>query len=186
MVNYLSPERHQRASTFMRRQLLLIYPVLLCALSLSGWGGVLAAALCPHAAASARAAASVEAGMSMDDDHACCHADAKDVQEEHCSSSSHEAMGETKATPATKRHSQALAASEDSCSHCIGRSTLPAWPARASEPSQHRPDAHRPAQDEAKPVAPPVVRFVSSIAPTQGAPPGAAARKHLLLSIFLI
>jgi len=191
MVNYLWPERHQRASTFMRRQLLLIYPVLLCALCLSGWGGVLAAALCPHAAASARAAASVEAGMSMDDDHACCHPEAKDAQEEHCSNSSHEAMGETQTRPAIKRdsqarHSQALAQSKDSCSHCIGRSTLPIWPAKASEPSQRRPDSHGPTQDEAKPIAPPVLRFVSSVAPTQGAPPGTATRKHLLLSIFLI
>ncbi|HEX8138654.1 MAG TPA: hypothetical protein VF544_13895 [Pyrinomonadaceae bacterium] len=170
----------------MRRRLLLIYPALLCALCLSGWGGVLAAAFCPHASASARAAASVEAGQEMDDDHACCHADARDAQEEHCSNSSHEAMVETKARPATERHSQALAPSEDSCSHCIGRSSLPVRPAKASEPSQHRHDARGPAKDEAKPVAPPIFRIVSSIAPTQGAPPGPTARKHLLLSIFLI
>lgn len=191
MVNYWWPERHQRASTFMRHQRLLVYPVLLCALVLSGWGSVLAAALCPHAASRA-AAASVEAGVGVDDDHACCHADAEGAGE-HCSGSKHEATGESKAThahgqraQATKPLRQALAPSESSCSHCVGHSSLPVAPARFGEPSRPKHDAHRPAQDEAKPVAPPVIRFVSSIAPTQGAPPGPAARKHLLLSIFLI
>jgi hypothetical protein len=171
----------------MRRQLLLFYPVLLCALVLSGWGGVLTAALCPHAAASARAATRAAQGMEMDDDHACCHREAKGAQKEHCSGSSHEAVGEAKrTTPAAERHPKTLAPSEASCSHCIGHSSLPVAPVKAGEPSQQGSDAHRLAQDESKPFAPPVAQVVSAIAPTQGAPPGPAARKHLLLSIFLI
>jgi hypothetical protein len=184
MVNYLSLNRHQKASAFMRRQFFIIR-LLLCALMLSGWGGLLGAAFCPHAAARAGAVASVAESMSMADDHACCHADAKG-SDKHCSNSSHGAMDGMEATPATEPSPQALAPPAASCSHCIGHSSLPAAPTKAGEATQHRPDAHRLALKEVKHIAPPVVRFVSTIAPTQGAPPGPAARKHLLLSIFVI
>lgn len=172
----------------MRRQLLFIC-LLLCALMLSGWGAVLAAALCPHAATAGRAASVVES-MSMEDDHACCPARDEGAAgaSEHCSQASQEATHEMEAMASTARPTpQAVAWPAASCAHCIGRNGLPAAPAKAaSDAAQKRQDAHRLTAQETKLVAPHALSFVSTISPTQGAPPGPAARKHLLLSVFLI
>jgi hypothetical protein len=82
--------------------------------------------------------------------------------------------------------SQALAPPTESCSHCITHNSLPTAPVNSREAAQNSSDAGHLALQEVKRPAPPAVRFVSAIAPTQGAPPGPPARKHLLLSVFLI
>jgi hypothetical protein len=167
----------------MRRRFFTIC-LLLCALMLGGWGSVLAAALCPHAAR-AEAVASVPESMKMDDDHACCRMKMEDAGE-HCSGQSHEAMPATEAE-SHKVDAQALALPvEPSCSHCISHNSLPTAPVKACERAQKRPDATRLAPRAVTQITPPAVSFVSSVSPTQGAPPGPLARKHLLLSVFLI
>jgi hypothetical protein len=133
------------------------------------------------------------AGMKMSDDHACCRAKMAGT-DEHCSNSSHEAAAGMEAMPATVDESQtpapagsqSLAPPAETCSHCIIHKGLPTAPVNPRESAQNRPDANRLALQEAKRPEPLAVRFVSAIAPTQGAPPGPPARKHLLLSVFLI
>jgi hypothetical protein len=166
----------------MRRQLSFVV-LLLCALLLSGWGGVLTSALCPHAARAA--VAPLAESMGMADDHACCHAQ-KAEKDEHCPTSSREAMSDMDMKAPAAAEPQSLAAPAGSCSHCIIHKGLPTAPVNPRDARQNNSDANQRASQNAKTVAPPAARLVSTIVPTQGAPPGATARKHLLLSIFLI
>ena len=166
----------------MRRQLLFV-SLLLCALTLSGWGSMAAIALCPHAAKAA-AEATAEA-VKMDDDHACCPSE-NAQKSEHCTGSRGEATGEMEAMPRTNSEPQALAMHAESCWHCAGPGSLPEAPVSMRESQPRGSESSRAASTEVKPVAPPAVRFVSAIIPAQGAPPGPPARKHLLLSVFLI
>lgn len=167
----------------MRRQLLFT-GILLCALTLGGWGGVAAKVLCPHAAeATAGAAATPIEATEMDGDHACCPAK-DDMADEHCSG---DATSETEATPQTKDEAQSLAQLAESCLHCVSHNNLPVSPfsMRELQPKGSEVSPPVPSQ-EVKPLAPPADRFLSVIIPVQGAPPGPPARKHLLLSVFLI
>ncbi|HEX8775296.1 MAG TPA: hypothetical protein VF735_17135 [Pyrinomonadaceae bacterium] len=170
----------------MRRQLLFI-AVLLCALTLGGWGSVAAIALCPHAAqaSSVDAAATPAEAMEMDGDHACCPA--KDgVAAEHCAGSAGEAKSETEAVAQTNDAMRSLAQLAASCLHCFSHNSLPPAPVSMREAERSSSEASRAASQEVKPLAPPAVRFLSAIIPVQGAPPYPPHRKHLLLSVFLI
>lgn len=169
----------------MRRQLLFI-GILLCALTLSGWGHVAAIALCPHAAkASVDADVTPAEVMQMDGDHACCPAK-NGVADEHCSGSAGEATSETEAVPQTNDEAQSLAQLAESCLHCVSRNPLPTAPVSMREAERNSSETSRSAAQEVKPLAPPAARFLSAIIPVQGAPPGPPNRKHLLLSVFLI
>jgi hypothetical protein len=163
----------------MRRQLLFI-GILLCALTLSGWGSVASVALCPHAVSAAAAAAEA---MKMDDDHACCPS--KDAgADEHCSG---EATGEMEAMPGMESHEPlGLARIDESCRHCVSHNSLPTAPFSMRESQRNGSEDSRPASQEVKALAPPAAKFPSAIIPVQGAPPVQPNRKHLLLSVFLI
>ncbi|HEY6187233.1 MAG TPA: hypothetical protein VIW80_06135 [Pyrinomonadaceae bacterium] len=163
----------------MRRQLLFV-GILLCALTLSGWGSVASVALCPHAVRATAAAAEV---MKMDDDHACCPS--KDaVADEHCSG---EAAGEMEAMPGmTSNEPGGLARIDESCRHCVSHNSVPTAPFSMRESQRNGSEDSRPASHEVKALAPPAAKFLSVIIPVQGAPPGQPNRKHLLLRVFLI
>lgn len=79
----------------------------------------------------------------------------------------------------------ALSQSDGACLHCLSRSGLPPTFAITREPEQKRRDLNI-----STPLVKAFVPFVISFAPTllvrPNAPPGAAARRHLLLSTFVI
>jgi hypothetical protein len=168
----------------MRRQLLFI-SILLIALTVSGWGGVIAVALCPHAAR-ASAADAAPTPMKMDDDHACCPVKSAMTADEHCSNSSHQAKGEMEAMHRTTDEPRSLAQLAESCWHCVRHNSLPGAPLSMRDAQQNGSEASRAASQEVKPISPPAARFVSAINPVQGAPPGQPIRKHLIFSVFLI
>jgi hypothetical protein len=152
--------------------------MLLCALALSGWGGVLAATLCPYAASEATLKA---------DEHASCHA--KGVKADADSSgSTHEAMGGMEAMPQTKGESQAaiaqLAAGRMSC--CISHSNLPITPTGPRETQPAGREKNHADTQGLRAIAPYVTRFALAVVPTQGSPPGQLTRRHLLLNVFII
>jgi hypothetical protein len=170
----------------MRRRFFIA--INLCALALGGWGGVLAAALCPHGAGmvTANLSARVPAKTHA---HASCH-DEGTATDAASNASSHEALESVEAIPSPDEESHALARPAQSCSHCISHRSLPTSPVNAREAQAAREDAgSRAAAAPPPPVngyAPPAAGFISAIVPTQGAPPGPLARRHLLLSIFII
>ncbi len=163
--------------------------LLLLALTLSGWGGVLAAAFCAHDASQP---------SLMEDDHDCCRAQL-DEQTAHCAAaqpapSAHEAMlaSET-AEPATLTTKQAITVDETAlgqatqiCFHCLSRGGLPATFVLPREPEQKKRTASTPAPQLLKPIIPPVVFCAPILAARQNAPPATAVRKHLLMSVFVI
>ena len=179
------PLKASNGFNFMRRQLLFI-GILLCALTLGGWGHVAAIALCPHAArASVDAAAMPAEAMEMDGDHACCPAK-NGVADEHCSGSAGEATSKAEAMPQANDEAQSRAQLAESCLHCISRNPLPTAPVSMREAERNSSEMSRAASQEIKPLAPPAAKFLSAIIPVQGAPPRPPNRKHLLLSVFLI
>lgn len=92
------------------------------------------------------------------------------------------------AAPQAKEESRTLAApSQSSCWQCcMGHSNLPAAPVNPREAQPNGREANHAATEAVKPFAPPVAGFVPAVLPVQGAPPGAAVAKHLLLNIFII
>src|SRR2546423_5877558 len=133
--------------------------LLLLALLASAWGGVFAAAMCPH----------VKPG------HACCHARAASHP------ASHEGMADMqmgdsqgRATAMQEPEGAALSQPAELCDHCMGRSQLPSLPAatlREGEQSKRGADL--------KPTLSPlelgaiVAAFIHTIPAREHAPPGA-------------
>lgn len=135
-------------------------------LFMSGWGRVLAAALCPHTA----------------QDHSCCHALM-------AGSGSHEAMGDMQmmpAAPSPKTNTGALGRPVEACAHCIGHSGLPATPVATREANQARriPDVNAPLA--LMPLAPSAPSFIPAISARQGSPPGVSVSRHVLIGVFRI
>jgi hypothetical protein len=172
----------------MRRRIFLI-GLLLLALSSSGWGGVLAAAFCAHDAAKPSV---------MTEDHDCCRAKL-DEQTQHCGAakaapSAHEAMAMSETETATLHAKQATDAAAEpalgqatpTCFHCMSRGGLPTTFVLMRETEQKKRDAAQPAPQLLKPIIPPVAFFAPTLAARQNAPPGIAARRHLLLGVFVI
>jgi hypothetical protein len=184
------------------RQRLLINGIV-AALVLSGWSGALAAAMCPRAEAAST------------DAHACCVKEAGE-ESAHCPMAPG-TMGETgrthdgghdegatssphEATEISAHHQQhavevsagvrtatGIRRADDSCAHCIGRSTFPPASLKmgAGEGAK-RDDNSRPARAREH-VARPFASFAPEIVPSQGAPPGnSAARRRVLIGVFLI
>jgi hypothetical protein len=166
----------------MRRKISTI-GVLLLALCVSGWSSALAAALsCPHEQ-------SAEPGAMAKQDHSCCRAKLalKDEEQSHCSTSAHEAMaGEAQAIPVAEAGAQqAIAQPAGSCTHCLDRSEVPATSTfREANPLKRNVDAAT--SRKATPLAPFAALFAPQVLSRQGSPPGAQARKHLLIGVFII
>jgi len=155
----------------------------MCALALSGWGSVLAAALCPHGM-KASAHISKPAGTG---EHATCHAES-DKAVAHHAAPKHEAIAGNagEADPQTKESSRTVATPSQSCSHCISHSNLPGAPVnwRESQPSGR--ETNQTIAEDRGIFAPPVVGFVPAVLPVQGSPPGPQVAKYLLLNTFII
>lgn len=162
------------------RRLVSQLGIILLALVVGGWGNALAAAFCPHMAASQpQAAAEVRDS---------CHAKIESASTHH-SSSHHQAMHAAKTRQASDSHLQDAAAFgpiAGTCAHCVSQSGLPATPASARELTLQKRGAGKLAGHAMTPFAPPVAVSISQFAPTQHAPPAHAGRKHLFLSVFLI
>jgi hypothetical protein len=164
----------------MRQHRNIFISLLLCALALSGWGSVLAAALCPHGMR-ASAHISKPAGMG---EHATCHAESNKAVAHHAASK-HEAIAE-EAVPQTKDSSRTVATPSQSCSHCISHSNLPAAPVNWRESQTSGRETIQATAEDKGTFAPPVVGFVPAVLPVQGSPPGQRVAKYLLLNTFII
>ena len=174
---------------------------ILSALLLCGWGGVFAAAVCPHAAT-----------------HLCCLARLKPKEEKatapHCHKQSesrgdaHEAAQNSHDALHTSQpsHETAHAAREGraeggpvregaraawavgsfgSCAHCVNRPERPNAPVKSSGVEGARREQSRPVRHVHAPQTPAFASFAPSVIPVQGSPPG-STRLHLLLGVFLI
>jgi hypothetical protein len=195
-------------SHFMRRNFSFIG--ITCALMLSGWGSVLAVALCPHAL---RAATSNSASTS--DAHDCCRMSKKSASvgggnDAHCSgttenrndASTHdEASSHRKAVPHHKAFRPALssfgvepgsheaaagfAVESSTCGHCVNRrEQLPPF-VRARASGEAKRDISSSAAHLQKVLRAVAPSFTIITPLSRGAPPG-SARRHVLISVFLI
>jgi hypothetical protein len=167
----------------MRQRRNIFISLLLCALALSGWGSVLAAALCPHGM-KASAQLSTPAGAG---EHATCHAESNKAVAHH-PAPQHDAIAGTvaEAAPQTKEGSRTLATPSQSCRHCISHSNLPNAPVNPRESRPNTRETNRTAAEVKGTFAPPSVRFVPAVLPVQGSPPGQLVAKYLLLNTFII
>jgi hypothetical protein len=164
----------------MRRKVSII-GVLLLALCVSGWGSALAAALsCPHAQGEQQRRAMMEQG------HSCCHAKLAQQAQPHCSTPEHEAMGEARMMPVVEDGAEVVAPPAGSCAHCVDRSEVPATPTfREANQVKRNVDATATSR-KVTPLAPFAALFAPQVLSRQGSPPGVQARKHLLISVFII
>ena len=183
----------------MMRRLLLIG--ITCALTSGGWAGALAAVVCLHA--DAAGAASVGAS------HDCCRSqdggeaascpmrfaaagddDQRRPRADEAHAASHasheEPRAEAVASPPRARRVAALGRGADYCAHCVGRRLPPPASTKVGAPEAAKRGHDCAGPRAEKPPAPPAVAFVREVIPSQGAPPGAAARLHVLNSVFLI
>lgn len=166
------------------RRLVSCIGLTLLALLVSGWGSMLAAALCPHLGASQPQAVAAE-------DPPACHAKIEQTNEHHSGSPASEALHGTKIKlpPAPRLHgdnSPAFTQPAGSCTHCVSQNELPAMPAAsAQELTLQKRDAGRVVTQTTTIVSLNAL-FTAQFAPTQHAPPGLTNRKHILLSVFLI
>ena len=183
----------------MMRRLLLIG--ITCALTVGGWAGALAAVVCPHAdaAGAASGGASHDCCRSQDGGGAasCPMRFAKsgdDDQRRPRADDSHGASqashGEPRAVAVeSSRRAKSVAALGPSavyCAHCVGRRLPPPASTKVSAPeAAKRGDDCEAPRAETLP-APSAAAIVREVIPSQGAPPGAAARLHVLNSVFLI
>jgi hypothetical protein len=144
------------------------------ALLLTGnWGSVLAAASCPRAQG-----------------HACCHA--KSPAHEHEAAPAHDGMtmggsdGMSAAT-ADVVGADTFEQPSESCAHCMGHSGAPVMAVvLATAPRQTTRDLSATAPEAQEPFARLVSSFASTVISRQHAPPGSAAPRHVLISVFLI
>jgi hypothetical protein len=151
--------------------------ILLLGLLLSSWGGVLAAALCPH----------------MAQDYSCC---LMSMAHEHDRVSPHHStemagMGDMEMMPQTSAANEvtnSLDQPVESCAHCMGRSEPPFAPvvtASAIEQSKSVADAALAPASNA--IAASTQELSASLTrSTSNAPPGASTPRHILISCFRI
>lgn len=160
------------------KRVLLISVILL--LFLSGWGGALAAALsCSHAKGEEPRA------RLMEQDHSCCRAKLGKT-ESHCSTAERKPVGSMRMMLAVvDARAEAAAQAAPSCAHCIDRSEVPATPIfRQANRINRNVDAAT--SRKVTPLAPFAALFAMQVISRQGSPPGPQARKHLLISVFII
>jgi hypothetical protein len=187
----------------------LLITVLVAVLFLSGWGGVLASAMCWHAGAPAGASADDSVTEAPAD---CCPTGAGEST--HCPMSkaqtgarrrdtsaasavhqaaSHEATPVEAASPLDATHALSAATRRQAsgsplhpCVFCPARSESPPAPVAAPAPDGARRDAAAHAPRANRLPAAPRVSFAPAVIPSQGAPPGLGRTRHLLHSVFLI
>lgn len=172
----------------MARKLLNVCVAL--ALLLGCWGGVLAAAACPHVGCDAMASApDIAVGHGG---HADSHGQNVTSPEEHsCHVTSHRARAAKSSLQVQHQISheelQSVASKQRGqfCAHCVGRPEAPPsprleWQSNSAKKGVDFAAPHAIAQIET--TAPVLLR---KITPAQHAPPGKSDR-HLLLNVFRI
>jgi hypothetical protein len=164
----------------MRRKISII-GLLLLSLCVSGWSSALAAALfsCSHAKSEEPRA------PVMEQDHSCCRAKLAKA-ESHCSTAERKPTGGMRMMPSVvDARAEATAQAAGSCAHCIDRSEVPATPIFRQANRINR-NADAVASRKVTPVALFTTLFTPQVTFRQGSPPGHQARKHLLISVFII
>ena len=142
-----------------------------------------AAALCPHVGCGTQPAAPNSAGSHEHGTPAPAGQDAAVAD-----SSGHNAHGQAspaEAGTAPVESLSLLSSHSQSCAHCMGRSEAPTS-SRERRAFQSKDDCRDDAPPASGVVAPPAPSFYRKVTPHQGSPPGPAARRHLLLSVFRI
>lgn len=155
----------------------LFFISILIAHSFSGWGGVIAAELCPHMRQSANADAPTA--------HACCAISEDTTTEPHCASMPQaEQVAQAASSVAVQQPGAALT---PSCSHCCaGSSELPRPPTVAPQQTLASRDYDAIAATSiSKLFFGTMDFFAPKIVSTQNAPL-VSLRRHLLLKVFLI
>lgn len=171
------------------RRLVSFTGITLLALLVSGWGSMLAAALCPHAGANLPQAV-------LADEHSGCHAKNEQTEEHHSGSRSSSRNREDRhgmkagQMAALRLHGDkskiaALTLPAGTCTHCVGQNELPSTPASAQALTLLKRDAGKIIVQPTTPMSLPAA-FTAQFAPTQHAPPGLTNHRHILLSVFLI
>lgn len=180
----------------MMRRLLLIG--ITCALTSGGWAGALAAVVCPHAdaAGAASGGAAHDCCRSQDggEDASCpmrfAEAGADDQRRpraDDAHGASHEGpRAEAVESSPRAKSVAALGRGADYCAHCVSRRLPPPASTKVSAPEAAKRGDNCEGPRAEKLPAPSAVAFVREVIPSQGAPPGAAARLHVLNSVFLI
>ena len=170
---------------------------MLLALLAGSWGGVLAAAACPHAGcrtdADAATAPHVENsgghGRHENADGQGHHAASHEDHSVHAPTHDGEHAAEQHTRTQTPRDSERLRGvasgpHDPTCAHCVGRSDAPS---RSTEwqPNPFKAGAKLDAPPAAEPVSAPHLVPARELRPTQHAPPGRHG-KYLLLGVFRI
>jgi hypothetical protein len=158
------------------------------ALMLGCWGGVLAAAVCPHVGCETTAQAPDI--YATDDNHADSHCQgATDSADSSTRDKAHEGHdAELTAEDQFKReeHQSAGSRSQDEfCAHCVDRPVDTPAPVFGHQSSSVKRGVDFAAPLAVTQIESPVPVFLRKIAPAQHAPPGRSDR-HLLLNVFRI
>ncbi|HVF28662.1 MAG TPA: hypothetical protein VM943_10505 [Pyrinomonadaceae bacterium] len=182
---------------------------------LSGWGGVFAAAFCPHARRAATDGDAPMADARPDDAHACCRMSKKSASvdggnDAHCSDRTenrndastndessfhqkivphHEASRPAHGTVGVESESHVAAAGFavefSTCDHCVERREQLPVFVRARASGEAKPDSLSSAAHAQKVSRAVAPSFTPMMPLSRGAPPG-STRRHVLISVFLI
>jgi hypothetical protein len=144
------------------------------AFAASGWGSIVAAALCPHATLKAARVVKSERTLAEPSCHQVkpkvaskpdCHSDSVKEDEDN-----RLAFGQTDDTP---------------CTHCLSKPEVPASNVIAVQKVEQKRIVEAAPVQTASPVIP-VLAFIRPVLYRQGAPPGSNTPRHLLISLLLI
>ena len=151
------------------------------------WGGVLAAAACPHTECEMTASApSDTAGAGVHDHDAVTSEDHSGHTAEHGGHAAEPpAQGRSGVSPAgvlnvgPGRH-------DPGCTHCLGRPEAPPSPNFEVQANSASKGGESTAPNAAARAGAPAAVFLREITPAQHAPPGRSDRHLLLLNVFRI
>lgn len=147
------------------------------------WGGVLAAAACPHL--ECETAATEPEGASAHDDHAGERGSHSASPEDHSGHSADSPARDQSQPGPDHLRARASGGHDQDCAHCVGAAEAP--PSRPFEwqPNSFKNSGKLTAPRAAQQVTAPAVVLAREITPAQHAPPRQTGR-HLLLSVFRI
>lgn len=192
VVNSIEPTGIRGLPVKQMRRSVQIFGFVVLALAASGLGGLMAAALCPHARVS-RTKTSAPATTAQ-----ACHEQPVVQSQAHCHDSMTAEQGEMEemavesaatvddTTEAPARDERAsLGQPAQACTHCMSspESTVSTVVLRQQVETKRGVEM---AAAQTTPVATPTTSFTHTVLFRQGAPPGLSPPRHLLISVFLI
>ena len=147
------------------------------------WGGVLAAAACPHQECETAAGAPDDA--SAHGEHAGEHGSHSASPEDHSGHSADSPAWDQSQPGPDHLRDRASGGHDPDCAHCVGAAEAP--PSRPFEwqPNSFKNSGKLTAPRAAQQISAPAVVLAREITPAQHAPPRQTGR-HLLLSVFRI